>query len=174
MTATVTGSHEGLRAGREGAGLKRPDIAGMTGFSVAVVARIEMRGGTAAEVNKYREALMIALGQVVTSEPEEEPEVPPVTKSPAVTGFFNDRYNSRTYTEWDGIKRGDLVRITNEQGQFKFMSYHIDDRGSPDGEWIDVCGPVVRYRDQLRGTRIRSFAIDRLVRSGKKRKHGQR
>jgi hypothetical protein len=138
----------------------------MTGLSVAVVARIEMRGGTPQEVEGYRKALEIALGQVVESagrdEPESEESKPAegVTKSPAVTGFLGGKHNAVRTTEWNGLRRGDLVRVVGEKGQFRFMYHHRDDK---QGEYVEVAGPMVRYRGQLLAEQERSLRVDRII-----------
>lgn len=152
-----------FRAGREAAGLSRGDISGMTNISVAKIARIELKGtGTDAELDSYRDALKIALGEVVENSGS-EPKKPIPTSSPPLTGFVGN--GAVRLTEWNGIRNGDIVKISGEDGNFKFLFFHQDDHQS----YVEVSGPLVRYRDSLRGTRLRSIRPERIKTSGRRR-----
>lgn len=142
----------------------------MTGISVAKIARIELKGtGTDEELEAYRSALKVVLGDVLDSgDPgvhtgvgPDGSRVAPVaeapTASPAITGLGSD--GSIRTTEWNGLRRKDLVRVRGLDGQYMFLFYHKDDRQ----EYVEVSGPVVRYRGELRGTRIRDFVPERII-----------
>lgn len=167
--SSSTGDHAGLRAGREAVGWSRTVISDMTGMSVAVVARVETKGGTPVEVGKYRDALKIALGEVVAPNDEEgqTAAVPVVTKSPAVTGFL-ERNNAIRLTDWEGLRRGDVVKLEGEKGTFRFLFYHEDDHQ----RYVEVSGPLVRYRDQTRGSQLRSVRPERIIRTRGRRPSG--
>jgi hypothetical protein len=136
----------------------------MTGMSVAVVARIELRGrGTKEELNGYRDALKVALGEVVTGDGSATAVEPAVTKSPAVTGFLEKRGAVRV-TEWEGLRRGDRVKLQGEKGTFMFLFHHRDDHQ----EYVEVSGPVAQVRGQLRGRQLRSVRPERIIKRGRK------
>jgi transcriptional regulator with XRE-family HTH domain len=58
---------------------------------------------------------------------------------------------------WNGYTRGDLVKITQERGLFRFLYHHIDNSQ----EYIEVVGPV-QGRPKTPPLQ-RSFSIDRII-----------
>jgi hypothetical protein len=140
----------------------------MTGISVAKVARIELTGrGTDEELDLYRGALKGVLGDVLVGSdptahdgdgdgPATTPRTP-ATSSPALTGIGSD--GSVRTTEWNGLTRGDHVRVQGLDGQFKFLYHHVDDHQ----EYVELSGPLTRYRDQIVGRQQRSIRPERII-----------
>lgn len=164
-TAGVSGAQ--LRQGREAVGWSRTDLSKATGLSVAVIARIELRGNaTEEELGLLRGALQIGLGEVVMGEHSDEPVpaavTPAVTSSPAVTGFLPE--GTIRVTAWEGLSRGDLVKVTGEKGRYKFLYYQQGSRG----EHVEVSGPVVKRDGRIIGERLRSFRPERIIRPQRK------
>lgn len=152
-----------FRQGREAAGWSRGDLSDVCGISVAKIARVELKGtGTDEEIKAIRDALKIALGEVLVGG-DPEPAEPAPTQSPAITGFIGDAVR---VTEWNGLSRGDIVKIKGEDGNFRFLFYHQDDHQ----QYVEVSGPLVRYRDAVRGTRLRSIRPERIIRTGRTRR----
>ncbi len=164
-SAGVSGAQ--LRAGREAAGWSRTDLSQACGLSVAVIARIELRGNaTAGELDLIREALQIALGEVVMGEHSDDPVTaagnPAVTPSPVVTGFLPE--GTVRVSAWEGLKHGDLVKVSGEKGRFKFLYHSV----SPQDEHIGLSGPVVRREGRLIGERLRCIRPERIIRPPRK------
>ena len=164
-SAGVSGTQ--LREGREAVGWSRTDLSKATGLTVAVIARIELRGNaTEEELGLIRGALQIGLGEVVMGEHSDEPEaaaaIPAVTPSPAVTGFLPE--GTIRITSWEGLSRGDLVKVADEKGRFKFL-YH---QSGPKGEHVELSGPVSKRQGRLVGERLRSIRPERIIRSSRK------
>jgi hypothetical protein len=133
----------------------------MTGLSVAVVARIELKGrGTDVELDSVRDALKAVLGSVVTgADPKTaktgKTTVP--TKAPPITGYVGD--GAVRVTEWNGVERGDIVQLKGEKGNFRFLYLHRDNHQ----EYVEVSGPLSSYRGQLRGRQLRSVKPERVI-----------
>jgi transcriptional regulator with XRE-family HTH domain len=155
------GDHVGaqLRSGREAVGWSRTDVHRLTEISVAKIARIENTGrGTPEELNAYRSALKIALGEVVSDDDQETTTVnPAVTQSPAVTGFLGG--GVVRLTEWNGLRRGDVIALVGEKGRFKFLFYHEDDHQC----YVEVSGPLTSYRGHVTGRQLRSVRPDKVI-----------
>lgn len=156
-----------VRAAREAVGWSRKDLVALTGISEAKIARIELKGtGTQEELDAVRAALRNQLGVAVgaTDAPipnppkKREPKVEPApTNSPSLTGHLPD--GARRYTEWNGLKRGDLFQIRGERGRFRFVYYHEDDHQ----RYVECSGPVTRYHDRTLGRQQRSVVPERVV-----------
>jgi transcriptional regulator with XRE-family HTH domain len=114
-----------VRKAREALGWKRPQLAEATGFTVAQIARMELKRPTLEEEPKLKEVLKTELGKVVVG-----------SMAPAES---SDPDAEVTLDEWRGLVHGTVVKLDRDiergkQTTFTFLRY----RRTPASEFVEL------------------------------------
>lgn len=91
-----------------------------------------------------RRVLTEALDRVITGEF-------PVVEEPQGYGRF---------TEWNGLKSGDLCRVAGLKKSYKFIAYYVDSKQT----YVEVSGPVVTFQGKSFGLRTRCLLPEKILR----------
>lgn len=138
-----------LRDARTELGWSRHELAEKTGLTLHRIAVIEQgkRPPEAHEVEAIRQVLRSELTDVLVQTGEHEVIVIP-----------EEEVRSGS---WNGVQRGDEVKITGEKGRFRFLYHHRDDHQ----EYVQVFGPVAGSVPRARNPKAsheRSVRPDRV------------
>lgn len=125
---------------REARGLKRPEVATVTGFTVAQVARIEARGTKDnEELRRMAEFFRVDAGV------DGEPVMP--TREPLPDAVITNADGSVVTKDWHGLRPGDLIKYENDPGQSYEFIHHFKDAKQ---EYVKIKGTSKKVRGKLR------------------------
>lgn len=138
----------GLRALREDFGWSRKTLSETCGLTISAIATVEMgkRPPTEREVRLITSVLLNVLEETL-----DKPRPVDLSKGTA-EGVIRTG-------EWNGIRRGDPVKVRGEKGTFRFIFHHIDDTQ----EYLEVYGPVFTASKNPHVPARRSFKPDRVT-----------
>jgi DNA-binding XRE family transcriptional regulator len=143
MTEERTFTGEELRKLREDLGWSRKLLSEQTGLTQSAINALERhRPPTATEHRIIITALLDTLDDTASVTPE-------------VIADGVTRAQS-----WNGMNRGDPVRVQGQSGTFRFVYHHVD----PTQEYIEVYGPTFSKQKNPRAPARRSFDKSRVRR----------
>jgi transcriptional regulator with XRE-family HTH domain len=145
-TSSLNGA--GLRALREDFGWSRKTLSDTCGLTISAIATIEVgrRPPTERERRLITEVLLNTLEETLDA-PQPVSLVKGLPEGVTRIG------------EWNGIRRGDPVKVRGEKGTFRFLYLHQD----PTQEYLEVFGPVFSSKKNPHAPARRSFLPERVT-----------
>lgn len=133
-----------LRTAREELGWNRQQLATETGLTLYKIHQIETgkRSPTTDELAVLKSVLLDQLNEVLVNTGE----------TPAIVINEDQPDDVVRSSEWNGIRRGDPVRVKELRGIFRFLFHHQD----ASQEYVEVYGPENKPKQ-------RSFDPKRIV-----------
>lgn len=138
----------GLRALREDFGWSRKTLSETAGLTISRIAMIEMgkRVPTDVEIRMITSVLLNTLEETLDA--------------PRPVDLTKGLPEGVTRTgQWNGINRGDPVKVRGLKGTFRFIFHHVD----PTQEYLEVFGPVFTASKNPHAPARRSFKPDRVT-----------
>jgi transcriptional regulator with XRE-family HTH domain len=144
--STLNGA--GLRALREDFGWSRKTLSDTCGLTISAIATIEVgrRPPTDRERRLITEVLLNTLEETLDA--------------PKPVSLIKGLPEGTTRVgEWNGIRRGDPVKVRGIKGTFRFLYLHRDETQ----EYLEVFGPVFTASKNPHAPARRSFETDRVT-----------